>query len=64
MEFIHHFIPSNNVSTDVPQTGGENMIRLELGDIIEIVAPSNDELHEMTFLITYFGSQSLVLQNV
>ena len=63
MEFINHFIPSNDVSTDVPQTGGENMIRLELGDIIEIVAPSNDELHEMTFLITYFGSQSLILQN-
>ena len=63
MEFINHFIPSNNVVSDVSQTGGENMISLELGDIIKIISPSNDGLHEKTFLITYCGSQTLALQN-
>jgi hypothetical protein len=63
MEFINHFIPSNNVVSDVSQTGGDNMISLELGDIIKIISPSNDGLHEKTFLITYCGSQTLALQN-
>ena len=63
MEFINHFIPSNNVVSDVSQTGGENMISLELGDIIKIISPSNDGLHDKTFLITYCGSQTLAIQN-
>lgn len=63
MEFINSFISSNDVAIDVPQKGGNNHFTLELGDIIEIVSPSNDELHEMTFLITYIDSQKVVISN-
>jgi hypothetical protein len=64
MEFINSFISSNDVAIDVSQKGGNNHVTLELGDIIEIVSPSNDELHEMTFLITYIDSQKIVILNV
>ena len=64
MEFINSFISSNDVAIDVSQKGGDNHVTLELGDIIEIVSPSNDELHEMTFLITYIDSQKIVILNV
>jgi len=64
MEFINSFISSNNVAIDVSQKGGDNHVTLELGDIIEIVSPSNDELHEMTFFITYIDSQKIVILNV
>ena len=60
MEFINSFISSNDVAIDVSQKGGNNHITLELGDIIEIVSPSNDELHEMTFLITYIDLSEFI----
>jgi hypothetical protein len=34
-------------------------IGLELGDIIEIIAPPNEEIHENTFLITYVDTQKI-----
>ena len=43
---------------------GESSITLELGDIIEIGAPSNKELHEITALITYIDSTKIKLINV
>jgi hypothetical protein len=39
-------------------------ISIELGDIIEIIAPSNDELHQSTFLITYIDESKMKLVNV
>ena len=36
-------------------------ITLELGDIIEIIAPPNETLHENTFLIDYIDSTKMVL---
>ena len=39
----------------------KKQITLELGDIIEIIAPSNETLHENTFLIDYIDSNKMVL---
>ena len=36
-------------------------ISLELGDIIEIVAPTNPDIHEMTAIIDYVDEQKLIL---
>jgi len=37
---------------------------LELGDIIEIIAPKNDQLHQSTFYITYIDDDKIKLTNV
>ena len=34
-------------------------IALELGDIIEIISPPNEEIHENTFLISYIDNQKI-----
>ena len=39
-------------------------ITLEYGDIIEIKAPRNTELHEHTFYITYISPSLIKLINV
>jgi hypothetical protein len=39
----------------------KKQITLELGDIIEIIAPPNETLHENTFLIDYIDSDKMVL---
>jgi hypothetical protein len=41
-----------------------NGITLELGDIIEIVAPSNPDIHEMTALIQYIDENKITVVNV
>lgn len=38
-------------------------INLLLGDIIEIVAPSNDTIHKEIFLITYIDKTQLIIKN-
>ena len=42
----------------------QNSIRLELGDIIEIIAPANDAIHEITAIITYIDFYKIKLINV
>ena len=39
-------------------------INLELGDIIEIIAPSNPTIHEITAIIIYIDSKTIKLINV
>ncbi len=39
-------------------------ITLELGDIVEIVAPNNADLHQETFFITYLDNQKIRITNV
>jgi hypothetical protein len=41
-----------------------NSLSLELGDIIEIIAPTNEEINEMTYLITQIGDKNIILMNV
>jgi hypothetical protein len=45
-------------------TNNSSSITLELGDIIEIISPSNKELHEITALITYIDPTKIKLINV
>lgn len=40
-----------------------NSIQLELGDIIETMAPSNNDINEMTGLITYIDERKITLIN-
>ena len=40
-------------------TNSERSIQLELGDIVEIVAPTNSDIHEMTGLITYIDDNKI-----
>ena len=42
----------------------DDSITLELGDIIEIISPSNNELHEITALITYIDPEKIKLINI
>ena len=37
----------------------DRSIQLELGDIVEIVAPTNNDIHEMTGLITYIDNSKI-----
>jgi hypothetical protein len=47
-----------------PETTNSNhSIQLELGDIIEVIAPSNNDLHEMTGFITYIDDRKVTLVN-
>lgn len=48
-------------NTKLPRKSG---ILLELGDIIEIVSPTNPTLHENTFYIMYIDSHQMKLINV
>jgi hypothetical protein len=41
-----------------------NSISLELRDIIQIIAPTNNDIHEQTFIINYIDSQKISLVNV
>ena len=34
-------------------------LSLDLGDIIEIIAPKNDQLHQSTFYITYIDDDKI-----
>jgi hypothetical protein len=38
-------------------------LTLQLGDIIEILAPTNEEIHQMTALITYIDNEKIKLVN-
>lgn len=40
------------------------MVALQLGDIIKIISPGHDELHEQTFFIDYIDSEKIKLINV
>ena len=42
----------------------DTSITLEFGDIIEIIAPTNPEIHEMSALITYIDSEKIKLIDV
>ena len=44
--------------------GHKNHITLELGDIIEVYAPSNPDLNENTFFITYIDDHEIDMTNV
>ena len=55
---------SNIENNDVPPIDKQNSITLELGDIIEIFAQSNPDLHEITAIITYIDNQKIKLLNV
>ena len=39
-------------------------VQLELGDIIEIIAPRNEPLHEENFFIDYIDSNKIKLINI
>ena len=39
-------------------------LSLELGDIIEIISPTNDDINEMTYLLTQIGDKKIILMNV
>ena len=49
---------------DDSETNQNASISLELRDIIQIVAPTNTDLHEQTFIIKYIDSQKIRLVNV
>jgi hypothetical protein len=53
-------IQDNNVINSNKNNG----LSLELGDIIEIIAPTNDEINEMTYLLTQLSDKKLILMNV
>jgi hypothetical protein len=42
----------------------ESVFKLKLGDIIEIISPTNVQLHESHFFITYINEQRIQLINV
>ena len=48
-----------NISIDSIKNSNEYSIQIELGDIVEIIAPSNTEIHETTGIISYKDLQQL-----
>ena len=45
------------------ETKSNNSIQLELGDIIELIAPSNNDIHQMTGVITYIDNNKISVIN-
>ena len=43
-----------------PNVTNDNSVMLELGDIIEIIAPTNNDIHEMTAYITYIDKSKIL----
>lgn len=54
----------NSSEKNLEDSHSNKGITLELGDIIEIYAPSNSELHTNTFFITYLDDTKIRLANV
>ena len=61
---------TNNYDTTIEEmavspetTNSKHSIQLELGDIIEVIAPSNNDIHEMTGFITYIDDRKISLVN-
>ncbi len=46
------------------KTPSESVFKLKLGDIIEIISPTNSQLHEAHFFITYINEQRIQIINV
>lgn len=53
-------IDNRDTSSDV----FNNTITLELGDIIEMIAPSNPSLHEITMFISYISAGMIQITNI
>lgn len=53
----------SNTSGMSPEVAN-NTIALELGDIVEIIAPTNPELHEITMYISYISPDVIQLTNI
>ena len=51
-----------NVNTDQSSDKINSSISLELGDIIEIISPSNVALHESSVFIKYIDNQQIQLR--
>ena len=50
--------------TDTSNSTEESAFKLKLGDIIEIISPTNIQLHESHFFITYINEQRIQIINV
>jgi len=59
-ETVVQSLETRNLSPDKPDTS----ITLEFGDIIEIIAPTNPEIHEMSALITYIDNEKIKMIDV
>jgi len=53
-------LESREAEPNLPRPG----LTLQLGDIIEIIAPTNEEIHQMTALITYIDNEKLKFVDV
>ena len=43
---------------------GGGKVKLNLGDIIQLVAPSHEKIHEQTFFVEYLDESQIVLLDV
>ena len=53
--------PHSPKNTEI--TGGDS-VKLNLGDIIQLVAPTHEKLHEQTFLIEYLDDTQITMLDV
>jgi hypothetical protein len=54
----------SEISEGSNSTEDKSAFKLKLGDIIEVVSPTNAQLHEFHFFITYINGQRIQLINV
>jgi hypothetical protein len=55
---------SKEESKEEEETKMKGDISLQLGDVIKIIAPTNDEIHESTNYITYIDNTNITIINV
>ena len=55
---------SENINNEIEFENTKKRVDVEYGDIIQIVSPSNPELHEAIFFINYIDEQNCKLINV
>ena len=66
MEYEEELFSDNEeIISDSPQiSSSSSSLSLLLGDIIEIVAPTNTDIHEMTCIIEYIDKKKIIVINV
>ena len=53
-----------DVNKDESITNNDSGLQLELGDIIQILSPTNNQYHNQTYYITYIDKQKIKLLNI
>lgn len=62
--YLYYRINMLESELDITKNASDKSITLELGDVIQIYAQTNPQLHEQSFYVTYVDDQNIELYNI